>query len=303
MYLGGMSLTVRSAFVFVAFSLVLIVSRSLPAASVAMAIAALLEVAAVTLPLAHLESEKSRRPTLSNVLGLFAQSWPLFAALFSYTLIENMPKFVMEGSLSYDNQLYYNVLYFPTMYVVMTAQTVYKPMLVRMANVWRDPDKRKRFDLIILAVVAGVAVLTALTYLVMSWVGLDVLSFLYGLDFGRFGDTCAIMLVAGGMAAGADFLSQVITILRRQHDMVPVYALSLALSLFVPLLLVKMAGLEGAAASYLITMAVLFLLMLWTYVRIAGGCAGTTRRQRTKVRSREVMEWASIAENIFWIFN
>ena len=91
MYLGGVSLTVRSAFVFVAFSLVLIVSRSLPAASVAMAIAALLEVAAVTLPLAHLESEKSRRPTLSNVLGLFAQSWPLFAALFSYTLIENMP--------------------------------------------------------------------------------------------------------------------------------------------------------------------------------------------------------------------
>lgn len=262
MYLGGVSLTVRSAFVFVAFSLVLIVSRSLPAASVAMAIAALLEVAAVTLPLAHLESEKSRRPTLSNVLGLFAQSWPIFAALFSYTLIENMPKFVMEGSLSYDNQLYYNVLYFPTMYVVMTAQTVYKPMLVRMANVWRDPDKRKRFDLIILAVVAGVAVLTALTYLVMSWIGLDVLSFLYGLDFGRFGDTCAIMLVAGGMAAGADFLSQVITILWRQHDMVPVYALSLALSLFVPLLLVKMAGLEGAAASYLITMAVLFLLML-----------------------------------------
>ena len=47
-----------------------------------------------------------------------------------------MPKFVMEGVLSYDNQLYYNVLYFPAMGILLTAQLIYKPMLVKMAAVW-----------------------------------------------------------------------------------------------------------------------------------------------------------------------
>ena len=55
------------------------------------------------------------------MIGLLKQCFPLFVALFMYNLIDNMPKFVMEGALSYDNQLYYNALYFPAHAILLTA--------------------------------------------------------------------------------------------------------------------------------------------------------------------------------------
>ena len=77
-------------------------------------------------------------------------AFPVFIALFMYNLIDNMPKFVMEGMLPYENQLYFNALYFPAHALLLTVQVVYKPQLVRIANVWAQA-KRKRFDIIIIA--------------------------------------------------------------------------------------------------------------------------------------------------------
>ena len=268
MYLGGVSLFVRSLLAFVAFCLALLLTGSLPTAGIVMAVFAGASTLVVTIPLAYFESERSARLELSKVVSLFKHSWPLFVALFMYSLVDNMPKFVMEGILSYDNQLYYNVLYFPAMFILMTAQTVYKPMLVGMANVWHNPEKRRRFDAIIGVVILGIVALTAVTCVVMLWIGLRIFSFLYGIDFSQFQEATIIMLISGGITAGIDFLYQVITILRRQRDVIMAYVVSFILALFTPMLLIRHAGLDGAVISYLITMSVLFILMLWIYFRI-----------------------------------
>ena len=268
MYLGGVSLFVRSLLAFVTFCLALLLTGSLPTAGIVMAVFAGASTLVVTIPLAYFESERSARLELSKVVSLFKHSWPLFVALFMYSLVDNMPKFVMEGILSYDNQLYYNVLYFPAMFILMTAQTVYKPMLVGMANVWHNPEKRRRFDAIIGVVILGIVALTAVTCVVMLWIGLRIFSFLYGIDFSQFQEATIIMLISGGITAGIDFLYQVITILRRQRDVIMAYVVSFILALFTPMLLIRHAGLDGAVISYLITMSVLFILMLWIYFRI-----------------------------------
>ena len=268
MYLAGVSQTLRSLVVFVVFCVALVITGSLQVASVVMAVFAVLTLMFISLPLAHMETPKSEPVNIRRVVELFKKSWPLFAAFFMYALIDNMPKFVMEGALTYDNQLFYNALYFPAMFILMTAQTIYKPMLVRMANVWHDPSKRRRFDLIILAVVALIVGITAIMTFVMLWFGLDLMAFLYGLDFRQFEKISIIMLIAGGITAGIDFIYQTITILRRQRDVMMAYVVALILALFTPMLLIDFAQLEGAVLSYLIVMAVLFILMLWIYVRI-----------------------------------
>ena len=113
LYLAGLSQGLRCAASFLAFSIVLFVTRNLVFASFAMAIAAVASLLLLTLPLAYLETEKSLPATLRGVRELFVQCWPLFLALFLYNVIDSVPKFAMEGSLSYDNQLYYNAMYFP----------------------------------------------------------------------------------------------------------------------------------------------------------------------------------------------
>ena len=196
LYLAGASQAFRSVVVLVAFSLCLLITRNLPVACIVMAVAAALSFVVLTFPLALFETPKSRRVSPSSVARLFKQCFPLFLALFLYALIDNMPKFVMEGVLSYDNQLYFNALYFPAQGILLTIGLIYKPLLVRMAEAWSDPEKRRKFDLIIVLIMVIIVAYTGATALVMGWIGIPVMSFLYGLDFEPFRGLCFIMLAA-----------------------------------------------------------------------------------------------------------
>ena len=273
LYLAGISQAFRSLTVLFVFSLALLVTRNLPIACVIMAVVAVATFLFLTLPLTLFETPKSRRASLSSVATLFKQCFPLFVALFMYNLIDNMPKFVMEGVLSYDNQLYFNALYFPAHAILLTAGFVYKPLTMRMAQAWADPSKRKKFNIIIVAIFAMIVVLTGAVMLLMSWIGIPVMGFLYGLDFEQFRELALIMLAAGGVTAAIEFLYQVITVLRRQRAVTKLYLITFGFSLFVPVLLVNFTGLPGAVIGYLIVMCILLVLLFWEYLRIRAALA------------------------------
>ena len=268
MYLAGLSQAIRSVAVVIVFSLLLLVTRNLAIASVAMAVVSLLSFFVLTFPLALFETPKSRRWSPMAVIELLKQCFPLFVALFLFNLIENMPKFVMEGMLPYDNQLYFNALYFPAQGILLTISMLYKPLLIRLAEVWADPARRKRFDLAILAIVAITVVLTGGVMAVMGWIGIPIMSFLYGIDFEPFRGLAFVMIAAGGVTAVIDFLYQAITVLRRQKDVTKLYLLTFGFSIFVPLLLIGFTGLAGAVLSYLIVMCILLSLLVMEYVSI-----------------------------------
>ncbi len=302
LYLAGISQTIRSLAALIVFCVVLALSRNAVAACTAMFIASLVTFVVITWPLALLETPKSRWFSLKSLGSLFKMCAPLFLALFIFNVIENMPKFVMEGMLPYENQLYYNALYFPAQMILIAAQLVYKPLLLRMAGVWQDAKKRLKFDLILGGIILIILALTAITWAVMAWVGIPALSFLYGINFEPYRSLLYLMLVTGGITALIDFLYQVITIMRRQRDVTVLYCVSFFFSLFIPILLIGYAQLEGAILSYLIIESILCVLLIWEYFRIrhdlsrgkragAGGAqpvggaedeaAGTEERPRT----------------------
>ena len=268
LYLGGISQTVRSAGVCAVFSLLLLVTRDMAVASMGMGIAAILSLVLLTAPLALLETEKSRRVSLGEVARLFTRCLPLFAALFLFNLIESMPKFVMESALPYKNQLYFNALYFPAQGILLAIGFVYKPQLVRLSNIWANPRKRRKFDLVIIAVMAVIVCITGITGLVMGTVGLPVMSFMYGLNFEKYRLLAYLMVIAGGITAGIDFLYAIITVLRRTGDVMKLYLICFAASVVAPLILVNLLGLMGAVISYLAVMALLLVLLIIEYVRI-----------------------------------
>lgn len=267
LYLAGISQALRSVAAIVVFSLFLFLTRNLAAASIAMAVAAAASFLVLTLPLAFLETPKSRRLNMGSVLELLKECFPLFIALFMYNLIDNMPKFVMEGMLPYENQLYFNALYFPAHALLLTVQVVYKPQLVRIANVWAQA-KRKRFDLIIIAMLLLVLAVTVGLMAIMSTIGIPILGFLYGLDFSQYLGLSLIMVAAGGVTAAIDFLYQVITVLRKQGSVMKLYLITFGFSLFIPILLIGFTGLPGAIIGYLIVMTILLVLLVWEYLRI-----------------------------------
>ncbi|WP_417160999.1 hypothetical protein [Senegalimassilia anaerobia] len=268
LYLAGISQAFRSAAALIGFSLALLITRNVGVSSIIMAVIAALTFVVFTFPLAQLETPKSRSANAKRVIALLKQCFPLFVALFMYNLIDNMPKFVMEGALSYDNQLYYNALYFPAHAILLTSGFIYKPMLLKMANAWADLAKRKKFDLIIVVMFVIIVAITVVMAGAMSWFGLAIMSFLYGIDFEQYRGLCFVMLAAGGVTAGIEFLYQVITVLRRQRAVTKLYLITFGFSLFVPVLLVNFTGLPGAVIGYLIVMCILLVLLVSEYASI-----------------------------------
>ena len=268
LYLAGMSQTLRSAGVIAVFSVALFLTRSMPIAAMAMGIAAIASLVLVTAPLALLETEKSRRVSLREVGHLFVQCAPLFGALFLFNLIESMPKFVMEGTLAYKYQLYFNALFFPAQAILLSIGFIYKPQLLRLSSIWANPRKRRRFDLIIVAVMALIVVITGVCAAFMAGPGIPLMSFMYGLSFERYRTLALLMVVAGGVTAAIDFIYAIITVLRHAGDVTKIYLICFAVSVVLPVILIKLLGLMGAVASYLAIMALLLVLRIIEYAHI-----------------------------------
>ncbi len=268
LYLAGISQTIRSVTALAVFSLFLLVTGSLSIAAIACAVAATVTLVFITLPLALLETPKSGAFRLDSLVRLFVHCAPVFAALFLYAFIDNMPKFMMEGVLTYDNQLYFNALYFPATTILMVVGFLYKPLLTRMADAWNDPARRGRFDLLIAAALGAILAITVIAIFVMRWIGIPALGFMYGMDFEPFRRLSYFMLLAGGITGGIDFLYQVVTVMRRQATVTKIYLVTFVFALVVPYMLIRVSELEGAVMSYVIVMAILFLLLGLEYIGV-----------------------------------
>lgn len=266
MYLAGISQMLRAIAGLVVFTVVLLVGKSVGAASVGMAIAAGATFLLITFPLAMLETPKSRQMSFQSIGSLFKQCFPIFVALFLYAVVDNTPKFVMEATLPYGNQLYFNAMYFPAQAILLVVGLIYKPQLVRMAASWADPGRRKKFDIFIVVMLLGVVLITVIMVLFMKYAGVMILGLLYGVDFEKYRMLCYMMIVAGGMTGAIDFLYQVITIMRRQELVTRTYLIAFLVGVVSSILLIHFGKLEGAVTSYVLVMTVLVISLLWVYV-------------------------------------
>lgn len=265
LYLSGVSLAVRSIAGIAVFTVLLFLTHSLVVASIGMAVAAIVTFVLITVPLAFLETPKSRGIDKVEIIELFVECFPSFAAQFLFALIETVPKFAMEGVLPYESQVYFNALYFPAQSILMIVGFVYKPQLVRIASVWADPSTRVRFDLIVFAMLGVSAAVTVVMLFVFGAVGIWLNGLMYGVDFEPYRTAQYLMIIAGGLSAAIDFLFQVITVLRRQAQATITYLIAFVVVVISSVILVRMVGFDGAVYSYLAVMVVLFALLAVQY--------------------------------------
>ena len=189
-----------------------------------------------------------------------------------------MPKFMMEGPLSYDNQLYFNVLYFPAQGILLTASLIYKPLLLRLAAAWENPDERRTFNIIMMAVFGAIVVITAFNLIIMNWIGVPIMSVLYNTDFEQFRVLMNLMIVAGGITAAIDFIYQIITVQRRQNSVVKLYLITFAFSTVASFVLINSIGLMGAVITYLAEMCLLLVLVTLQFANVSVNARRRPRR-------------------------
>ena len=122
--------------------------------------------------------------------------------------------------------------------------------------------------MVVFAVMAVILGITVATALFMGSIGIPIMSFMYGVNFERFRNHALLMIAAGGITAAIDFLYAIITVLRRQDDVMKLYLIAFAASVVAPLILVATLKLMGAVLSYLLVMLLLLVLLVLEYINI-----------------------------------
>lgn len=193
---------------------------------------------------------------------------PLFISGFLLAYIFNEPRIAIDmeirlGHLIEGTQRDYNILFMPVFFMSLFI-LILRPLTTQLAIFWKDKEY-KRFDGIIVKLLVIILGLGFVLTLVAYFIGTPILSVVFGLDLNRYKETLAILVFSGILYSIGIVFGDVMTVLRRQSYLLPVYLLMFVASKLTNLQFVQRSGLFGASLSFLLVMVVYFIGSIVSY--------------------------------------
>ena len=260
---SSICMTLRIVISSLVFCVAYVITKSPVIASLAMVVSSfIIFIYTITV----LKKEFELRPSFSGekILKLLVAGFPIFLGAFLYSYLINAPKYAINDLMSSDTQTIYNILFMPIFVVNMLSTFIYKPLIVRLSELWKD-GKMSEF---VKSMVKMSLIIMGLTLVVIIGgyiVGLYLLGLIYGEDLAGYKMIFSLMLLFGGVAAVAFYFNTLITIIRKQFYIILGYGGAFIISMFVTRPLVWSHGIDGAGYAYGIivgSIAVFYLIAL-----------------------------------------
>ena len=184
---------------------------------------------------------------------------PLCLTMVTYMYLGNAPKYIVDGLVSDAVQTRFNIVIMPAFVASLLCSFIFNPALKRIGDLWQNKDigtLRKTTRKLALVPVAVDAAL-----LLGGWfLGIPILSAVYGVDLADYRLALMIFLLAGGAVAMLNLFVALLTAMRKQKHLLLAYAAASLLLLLAgrPLFIAK--GLTPLCVFYL---AVLLLVLAW----------------------------------------
>ena len=205
---------------------------------------------------------------LVDACSILKNCIPLFISGFLLAYIFNEPRIAIDmeirlGYLIEGTQRDYNILFMPVFFMSLFI-LILRPLTTQLAIFWKDKEY-KRFDGIIVKLLVIILGLGFVLTLVAYFIGTPILSVVFGLDLNRYKETLAILVFSGILYSIGIVFGDVMTVLRRQSYLLPVYLLMFVASKLTNLQFVQRSGLFGASLSFLLVMVVYFIGSIVSY--------------------------------------
>lgn len=255
--LAGKLLTFRNLLTIFVFTATLIMFRDLHITCFTAAVFSIVVTLWINLWYTSRWTRISIHGNVQQLKGLFAGCFPLFIASFLSLYIYNAPKNAIDSLLTYEYQTYYSILFMPAFVINLFSEFAFKPVLTNLAISWEAGEMRIFFKSVF-SLLGLILILTIVVILGASILGIPVLSWVYGVNLSPYKVELLVLLAGGGFGAGAYFLYNVLTSMRKQGIILTGY---LAVGVLVTVLspkLVEKYNMIGAAMSYFCSIMILF---------------------------------------------
>lgn len=203
-----------------------------------------------------------------HLADLFKDCFPIFLSTFLMAYVANAPKYSIDVVLSSQEQAKFNYIFMPVFVISLLSTFIYQPMINRLAVIWHEKHLTDFWKLIFRQVYI-ILILTVAAMAAGGFLGIPVLSLLYGVDLAAYRKELIILLLGGGMLALVNFFTMVITITRYQKLLVWGYLVVSLAFLVAGKRIAGSMGIMGISIFYTVCVVVLALIFLFCIMLIA----------------------------------
>lgn len=206
---------------------------------------------------------------IKKIQRVLLTCFPLFLSGFLITYIFNEPKLVIDGLLSSGQlqtglQRDFNILFMPT-FIMSLLLMILRPLITELSAVWLKQDYRKFYKsfsrlIFVLLLFSGVVLLLG------YFIGTEVLGWLYGVSLTQYKVAFVVLLIGGVFNVLASVLTNIMTIFRKQANLIIVYIMTFIVSKVISTPLITKLGMLGAAYSFMISMIVFLVLSIGVFL-------------------------------------
>mgnify|MGYP004441909215 CR=1 FL=1 len=209
----------------------------------------------------HLEKINKKR--LWEILKI---SFPICVSAYVSMYLVNAGKFAIDNTLDNSFQTIFAVLLVPVFTINLLSTVIYRPFISIIAEHWSSENYRE-FTRKTLSMCAVILVLTLGITLFGYVLGLWMLGLIYHMDLMEHSAAFVILLLGGGLNTYAQFLAQILVIIRQQNKSMILSLISFAATLLLGNWMVANWTILGAALLYGMSSLILCLGSAWVIIK------------------------------------
>lgn len=204
-----------------------------------------------------------------KIKGILTACFPLFLGYFLLLYVGNAPKYAIDACMNEVAQAKFNFIFMPVFAIGMLANFVFNPILVRLAEKWREKQYAV-FKRMVWRQIGVIGIITAAAIVFGYIVGCWLVGWIYDTDLMPIRIEMCILLLGGGLLALVNFFAVVITVIRCQKYLTGGYLLVAIVAKILADQFVKNYGIMGASVLYtglMLLLTVVFAVTLIVCVR------------------------------------
>lgn len=241
------------------FAGVMVLTKSLPIAIVAMALGAYGVIAFYEAPSAKGQIPFTIQFNLQRILSLLKICWPLMLTSFFANAAITVPRTTL-GTLLGDEALgYYGAVATPAVIVQTGSLLIFAPMINSFATSYDSRDKRNYVNYLLktLAILAG---FTAVMILGAFMLGEWGLTLIFGESIRPYAYLLPPVLLTASLIAISQLFTEILTVSRRLQQIMIINLVSTGVSLALSAVLIKAQGINGVNLALLAALSAGILL-------------------------------------------
>ena len=203
--------------------------------------------------------EQKEPSPLFHFWPLIVECLPLCLTMVTYMYLGNAPKYIVDGLVSDAVQTRFNIVIMPAFVGSLLCSFIFNPALKRIGDLWQNREietlRRTTRKLALVPVAVDAALLLGGWFL-----GIPILSAVYGVELADYRLTLMIFLLASGAVAMLNLFVALLTAMRKQKHLLLAYAAASLLLLLAGRPVFSAYGLNPLCWFYL---AVLLLVLAW----------------------------------------